>query len=308
MIEPRLQYVSCASPSGIHRMAYWEWGDPASDKTVVCVHGLTRCGRDFDEVAQKLSTQYRVVAPDIVGRGRSDWLADPAGYTVPQYISDILTLIARLDVDEVHWLGTSMGGLIGLGLAGALLASPHQRPQRGSFGLPATESLRLGKVALNDIGPRLNRQGLTRIAAYVGKDVSFDTFDEAVAYVQMVSQGFGPHTQEQWNRLARDMFNQDGGRWVRHYDLRLAEPMALQDAASLDAAELMLWSAFENINSPVLVLRGTESDVLTEDTAGEMLARNPRARLVEFTGVGHVPTLLTDEQIQPLASFFLSPS
>ncbi|WP_397475376.1 alpha/beta fold hydrolase [Pusillimonas sp.] len=305
MSEPRLEYVSCAGPSGIHRMAYWEWGSPSSDKTLVCVHGLTRCGRDFDELAQRLASRYRVVAPDIVGRGRSDWLADPAGYTVPQYISDILTLIARLDVDEVDWLGTSMGGLIGLGLAGALAASSLQRPQRGNFGLPAARSLRLGKMALNDIGPRLDRQGLARIAAYVGKNVSFDTFDEAVAYVQGVSQGFGPHTQEQWNRLTRDVFNQENGRWIRHYDLRLAEPMALQNEATLDAAEQMLWSAFESLASPILVLRGTESDVLTEDTAREMSARNAHTQLVEFAGVGHAPTLLSDEQIQPIKHFFL---
>lgn len=224
MIEPRLEFVSCASPSGIHRMAYWEWGDADNDKVLICVHGLTRCGRDFDEVAQRLAPSHRVVCPDIVGRGRSDWLADPMGYSVPQYISDILTLIARLDVDEVDWLGTSMGGLIGLGLAGALAAAPLQRPRRGSFGLPADRTLRLGRIALNDIGPRLDRQGLARIAGYVGRDLSFDTFDEAVAYVQSVSAGFGPHSQAQWNRLTRDVFNQEDGRWVRHYDLRFAWP------------------------------------------------------------------------------------
>lgn len=308
MTEPRLQYVNCASLSGVHRMAYWEWGDPANDKTLVCVHGLTRCGRDFDEVAQKLASRYRVVAPDIVGRGRSDWLADPAGYAVPQYIADVLTLIARLDVEEVDWLGTSMGGLIGLGLAGALAASAFQRPPRGNFGLPASKGLRLGKVVLNDIGPRIERQGLSRIAAYVGKNVFFDTFDEAVAYVQSVSQGFGPHTQEQWNRLTRDVFNQENGRWVRHYDLRLAEPMALQNEAALDAAEQMLWAAFESLASPILVLRGSESDVLTEETAREMSARNARAKLVEFHGVGHAPTLLSDEQIQPIERFLLGSS
>lgn len=303
MTNPRLEYVSCASPSGIHRMAYWEWGDPANKKVVVCVHGLTRCGRDFDELAQKLAAHYRVVAPDVVGRGRSDWLLDPAGYTVPQYISDMLTLIARLDVDEVDWVGTSMGGLIGLGLAGALAASAFQRPPRGSFGLPADRTLRLGKIVLNDIGPKLDRQGLARIASYVGKDVSFDTFDEAAAYVQSVSQGFGPHTQAQWQRLARDVFNQQNGRWVRHYDLRLAQPMAQQDDAALDAAELMLWSAYESLASPVLVLRGSESDVLTEDTVREMSARNARTQVVEFAGVGHAPSLLSEEQIQPIANF-----
>src|SRR5690606_6227610 len=186
MIEPRLKYVSCASPSGIHRMAYWEWGEATSRNTLICVHGLTRCGRDFDELAQSLVPEYRVVAPDIVGRGRSDWLNDPSGYAVPQYVSDILTLIARLDVDEVDWLGTSMGGLIGLGLVGALAASAAGRIRREGLGLPVDSALKLRKIVLNDIGPGLERQGLARIASYVGTDVTFNTFDEAVAYVQSV--------------------------------------------------------------------------------------------------------------------------
>jgi len=303
MTEPRLEYVMCASPSGVHRMAYWEWGDAGNDKVLVCVHGLTRCGRDFDELAGKLAPHYRVVCPDVVGRGRSDWLVDPAAYTVPQYIADMLTLIARLDVEQVDWLGTSMGGLIGLGLAGALAMSALQRPQRGEFGLPAARTVRLGKVVLNDIGPRLDAQGIARIAGYVGSDVSFDTFDEAVAYVQSVSAGFGPHSQALWKRLTRDMFNQQDGRWVRHYDLRLAAPMALQDEAALKAAELMLWSAYESLASPVLLLRGEESDVLSRDTATEMLARNSQAQRVEFHGVGHAPTLLTEEQIAPIERF-----
>lgn len=307
MLEPRLEYVSCASPSGIHRMAYWEWGDPANDKTLICVHGLTRCGRDFDEVAQRLAPHYRVVCPDIVGRGRSDWLVDPAGYTVPQYISDMLALIARLDVQQVDWLGTSMGGLIGLGLAGALAASALQRPQPKGFGLPAGQMLQLGKIALNDIGPSLDRQGLARIAGYVGRDLAFDTFDEAVGYVQSVSAGFGPHSQAGWSRLTRDVFNQLDGRWVKHYDIRLAEPMAQQDGPVLDAAEHMLWSAYQSIASPVLVLRGQESDVLTEETTRQMLARNTRAQLVEFPGVGHAPSLLSDEQISPIQRFFCGP-
>src|SRR5690606_36992386 len=108
MTEPRLKFVMCASPADVHRMAYREWGDADDDMVLVCVHGLARCGRDFDALAQRLAPHYRVVCPDVAGRGRSDWLIDPSTYTVPQYISDMLTLIARLDVDEVDWVGTSM--------------------------------------------------------------------------------------------------------------------------------------------------------------------------------------------------------
>lgn len=303
MTEPRLEYVTCASPAGVHRMVYWEWGDPHNDKVLVCVHGLTRCGRDFDLLAQALAPRYRVVCPDVVGRGRSDWLIDPSYYTVPQYIADMMALISRLNVEQLDWVGTSMGGLIGLGLAGALAASAMQRPNRGHFGLPPERTLRLGKMVLNDIGPRLNTQGLARIADYVGREVSFDTFDQAVAYVQSVSAGFGPHPQALWQRLTRDVFNQHEGRWIKHYDTRLAAPMALQDEAVLQAAEFMLWSAYESLAAPVLLVRGKDSDVLSNETAAEMLVRNEHAQLIEFAGVGHAPTLLVDEQIDPIARF-----
>lgn len=305
MTDPRLEFVMCANPTGVHRMAYWEWGDVDNDRVLVCVHGLTRCGRDFDELAQRLALHYRVVCPDVVGRGRSDWLIDPAAYTVPQYVADMLTLIARLGVDRVDWLGTSMGGLIGLALAGALASSALLRPQRGELGLPAARTLQLGKMVLNDISPRLEGQGLARIVEYVGRDVSFETFEQAVAYVQAISAGFGQHSQQQWERLTRDVFNQQEGRWVKHYDTRLAEPMALQDAAALQIAEQLLWSAYESIDTPILVLRGQVSDLLSDSTAHEMLARNPKANLHEFAGVGHAPALLTNEQIDPVEQFFL---
>ena len=127
-LEPRLEYVTCASPAGLHRMAYWEWGDPANDQVLVCVHGLTRTGRDFDALAQRLAGRYRVVCPDVVGRGRSDWLANPAFYTVPQYAADMVTLIARLKPARLAWVGTSMGGLIGMALSGSAAFSRPRRP------------------------------------------------------------------------------------------------------------------------------------------------------------------------------------
>jgi pimeloyl-ACP methyl ester carboxylesterase len=134
MTEPRLNHVQCLDSRGLHRMAYWEWGDAANPRVLVCVHGLSRQGRDFDTFAQAMLSQYRVVCPDVVGRGQSDWLADPAGYQIPAYVGDMVTLLARLNASTVHWVGTSMGGLIGLALA-ALKDSPVQR------------------LVLNDVGP-----------------------------------------------------------------------------------------------------------------------------------------------------------
>lgn len=301
--EPRLDYVTCASPAGAHRMAYWEWGDPNNDHVVLCVHGLTRSGRDFDLLAQRLASRYRVVCPDVVGRGKSDWLIDPTHYGVPQYVADMLTLIARLRAWRLDWVGTSMGGLIAMGLNATLNMSAALRPDRGSHGLSADQRLRIGRVVLNDIGPTLNLEGLVRIAEYVGQPESFDTFDEAVEYIRTVSADFGHHDLEGWQALTRNVFTEQDGRWGKHYDLRIAEPMAKESPETIKASEALLWSSFESFPEPVLVVRGEQSDLLTPDTVQDMLDRNPHARLFTVPDVGHAPTLRTDDQIDPIVQF-----
>jgi pimeloyl-ACP methyl ester carboxylesterase len=187
MNEPRLNHLHCldsgAKGPGLHRMAYWEWGDPANPRVLVCVHGLTRQGRDFDTLAQGLCDHYRVVCPDVAGRGRSDWLADPMGYSIPQYVADMVTLLGRLNAETVDWVGTSMGGLIGLGVA-SLRGSPLRR------------------LVLNDVGPSIQAAALVRIGTYLGLPVSWSSVDEAADAMWAVSQGFGPHTREQWLRLS----------------------------------------------------------------------------------------------------------
>lgn len=306
--EPRLDYVMCASPSGTHRMAYWEWGDPANDRVLLCVHGLTRNGRDFDVFAQRMAPHYRVVCPDVVGRGKSDWLIDPASYVVPQYVADMLTLIARLQPQRLDWVGTSMGGLIGLGLAGTLAMSSRMRPARGDAGLPSTATLPIDRYVLNDIGPALNFEGLARIGEYVGEPITFADFDQAVDYVRRVSQGFGQHDREGWEALTRYVFLEKDGEWVKHYDLRISQAMAGQSEPMLLAAETILWSAYESIDRPILIVRGELSDLLTADTASQMLIRNPRASLHTVANVGHAPTLRSAEQMDPVAQFLLSDS
>jgi pimeloyl-ACP methyl ester carboxylesterase len=304
--EPRLDYVMCASPAGAHRMAYWEWGDPDCDQVLLCVHGLTRTGRDFDDLARRLSSHYRVICPDVAGRGKSDWLINAGCYVIPQYVADMLTLIARLGSQRLDWVGTSMGGLIALALAGTLTMSEVLRPDRGPNGLPPDLGLRLGKIVLNDIGPSLNFSGLARIAGYVGMPVYLDSFEQAVEYVRSVSAGFGEHDQAGWEQLARHVFTEQNGKWVKHYDLRLAEPFALQDEETMRASESMLWKAYEDIDTPVLVMRGAQSDLLTADTAREMLERNPNAVLHEVPKVGHAPMLNTTEQIASVERFLLA--
>ncbi len=305
-LQPRLDYVMCASPAGTHRMAYWEWGDPANDRVLICVHGLTRTGRDFDHLARRLAGQYRVVCPDLAGRGQSDWLINAACYVVPQYMADMLTLIARLRPTQLDWLGTSLGGLIALGLAGTLATSALVRPNRGACGLPEDQTLALGKVVLNDIGPKLNFAGLTRISEYVGQPMQFDTFAQAVDYVRSVSAGFGAHDQAGWEDLTRHVFTRQGDHWVKHYDLRIAQPFAEQSEANVQASEAILWAAYERMASPILIVRGEKSDLLTPETAEEMLARNSQAQLYAVPEVGHAPTFRSDDQIDTVARFLLA--
>ncbi|HEY0294996.1 MAG TPA: alpha/beta hydrolase [Bordetella sp.] len=313
--QPRLDYVTCTSPAGLHRMAYWEWGDPANDQVLVCVHGLTRTGRDFDELARALAGDFRVVCPDVVGRGASDWLLNPSFYTVPQYVSDMVTLIARLRPASLNWVGTSMGGLIGLGVAGtaamtAMMRAADIRPGAQSEDLPdgasAPGRIRFDRLVLNDVGPRLELSALGRIGQYVGQPAWHATFAEAVRAVRETAATFGPHTDEQWETLTRHVYRQRDGRWVKHYDLGLAVPLVGQTPDAYATGEQLLWQAYDALDCPVLIVRGAESDLLSAATVAEMRARNARATSVEFAGVGHAPTLMTAAQIAPVAAFLRS--
>jgi pimeloyl-ACP methyl ester carboxylesterase len=288
MTEPRLATVCCLDAHGLHRMAYWEWGDPANPRVLVCVHGLARQGRDFDGLARDLAGRYRVVCPDVVGRGRSDRLADPMGYAIPAYLADMVTLLARLDVDAVDWLGTSMGGLIGLGLA-SLPDSPVRR------------------LVLNDVGPTIQPQALQRIGGYLGQPAHWRTLDEAADALWSISQSFGPHTRAQWLELTRPQLATDGDGYKPHYDPAIAVPFRAITPEAAAAAEAMLWQGFDRLTCPTLLLRGAESDLLSRETALAMTQRGPRATLHEFAGIGHAPTLVQPEQRQVVRDFLLAP-
>ena len=286
--EPRLNQVQCLDNRGLHRMAYWEWGDAANPKVLVCVHGLSRQGRDFDTLAQSLCTEYRVVAPDVVGRGRSDWLADPAGYQLPGYVGDMVTLLARLNAETVHWVGTSMGGLIGIGLA-SLPQSPVSR------------------LVLNDVGPSIQAEAIARIGSYLGLPMRWGSVDEAADYMLSISQGFGKHSREQWLALTRPMLKPDGDGYKPHYDPAIAVPFKAMTPEMAAGAEAALWHAYDAIRCPTLLLRGADSDLLTRDTALAMTQRGPRAQLHEFADVGHAPMLVVPGQIAVVREFLHAP-
>jgi pimeloyl-ACP methyl ester carboxylesterase len=284
MAAPRLHHVSCLRGQALHRMAYWEWGDPANQRVVVCVHGLSRQGRDFDALAQRLAVHYRVVCPDVMGRGQSDWLPDAAGYQVPAYVGDMVTLLARLNVAQVDWVGTSMGGLIGMVLA-------------------ALPGRAIGRFVLNDVGPVLELAAMQRIGSYVGKPQRWASVQEGADALLAISKGFGQHSRETWTALSEPMLKRDGNTWVLHYDPRIAEPFKAITPEQAQTNQSLLWHFYDAITCPTLLLRGANSDLLSVGTAQAMALRGPQAHCHEFANVGHAPMLNSPEQMDVVAAF-----
>lgn len=302
MNEPTLNYVTCqgAASHGTadHRMAYWEWnqtGNAAHPHVIVCVHGLTRQGRDFDVLARLLSQHARVICPDVVGRGQSNWLADPLGYGIPQYAQDMLALLHQVHgamaIEVLDWVGTSMGGLIGMCLAGG----PN---------LPMPVPIR--KLLLNDVGPALEWPALQRIAGYVGNPFRFVDEQQAVNALKALSIGFGPHTEQAWLDLSRPMLKcvATGGVEL-HYDPAIAQAVKSMTRSQAELAQEQLWKLYDSIQAQTLLVRGAMSDLISQETAREMQGRGPCATLVELEGVGHAPTFVAVGQVAIARQFLL---
>lgn len=282
--EFRQRQVQCITPSGLHQLAYTEWGDPAGRRVLVCVHGLSRCGRDFDSLARAMAGDYRVVCPDVPGRGMSGWLKNPMEYQVQTYVADMVTLLARLDADSVHWVGTSMGGMIGMALA-SLAETPVQ------------------KLVLNDVGPVITAVSLARIGEYLGKAPQFPDFAAAVRYIRAVSAPSGAHSDAEWSILTEHVTRrQADGSYRMHYDPAIAVPVG----AAKPGKDIELWAYYDAIRCPTLVIRGALSDLLTRETLREMAGRGPRAKTVEIPEVGHAPTLMHADQIAIVREFLLA--
>lgn len=297
MTEPTLNYVHCPDALDGHRMAYWQWGNPSSQHVVLCVHGLTRQGRDFDTLARGLCERsnetVRVICPDVVGRGQSDWLKDPQAYQLPTYAADMLALLAQLQPTTLDWVGTSMGGLIGMVVC-------------GTANLPLPVPVR--RLVLNDVGPALEWTALQRIGEYLGHTGRFKTVQQAADLMWTVSSSFGPHTSEEWLALSTRMVKpmSDGsGDLTLHYDPAIAKPFSQMTEESVPASEAQLWQLYDSIQAQTLLVRGAESDLLSRQTALAMTQRGPKARLLEFAGVGHAPTFVADDQVVALVDFLL---
>lgn len=280
------EHLLCLNSGGFHRLHYTDWGDPANPRIVICVHGLTRNCRDFDALAANLQDRFRVISISMAGRGKSGWLANPQDYGYPQYMADATALIARVTAEDdadISWVGTSMGGMLGM-----LLAARPQTPIR--------------RLVLNDVGALIPKAAMERIGAYVGADPRFDSFDAFERYVRTVCAPFGTLTDAQWRHFAEhNARRHEDGRWGMVYDPGIARPFT--DAAAKD---IDLWKVYDAVRCPTLLLRGAESDLLLRETAQEMTRRGPQCRLIEFPGVGHAPALLADEQIAAIRAFLLA--
>ena len=269
------------SAHGFHNVAYTEWGDAANARVLVCVHGLTRNGRDFDFLAANLQSHYRVVCPDVVGRGRSDWLTQKGGYGYAQYLADMNALIARLNADELHWVGTSMGGLIGM-----MLAAQPNTP--------------IARLVLNDVGAFIPKAALERLAQYVGKAPVFASLQQAQQYFREVCAPFGALTDGQWHHLTEHSVRAaGGGNYVLRYD------PAIGDAFSSPLQDIHLWPVWAKVQCPTLIIRGAESDLLLPETLVQMQASRANVGSLEVPGTGHAPALMSEAQIAHVREFLL---
>jgi len=275
-----LRTIKCLGPSGFFSVAYREWAGPANAPTLVCVHGLTRNSKDFETFAEAMRDEYRVVAPDMPGRGSSDWLSSGTEYTFPLYLSVVAALIARLDVDSVDWVGTSMGALIGMMIA-------------------ATPGNPIRRLVLNDAGAVTPKVYLQRLATYVGVTMSFENIEQVESVARLSYAPQKDLTPEQWRQVAANGAREEAdGSWTLDYDPALGD---VYRTGEFD--DVVLWPLYDKLNCPTLLLRGEKSEVLAHDVAEEMTRRGPKARLVEFEGSAHPPWLMNSEQIDVVRGF-----
>lgn len=302
--------VPKAKNSTERRIAWWEWnatGQPSPNHLVVCVHGLSRQSRDFDVLAQSIAHRAAVVCVDVAGRGHSDWLDNPMEYQIPTYVTDLAVLLGHLrqrhaqvpgqdaSALQIDWVGTSMGGLIGMALA-------------------AQPAVGIRRMVINDVGPVIQWGSLQRIGSYLGQLPVYATEQAAADALRAISASFGPHSPEDWFALSRPMLRPVQGGWTFHYDPDIAVPFRALVAASdpttaaeaVQAGVAMMWQIYDAIQAQTLLLRGAESDLLSPETAQAMAQRGPKARCVEFAGVGHAPTLVAADQVATVRDFLLA--
>ena len=271
--------VEIADGTATVKLAFTDWGPPAAERVIVCVHGLTRNSRDFDVLALRLSRNARVLCFDVAGRGGSSWLADPARYAVPIYAQQLLLALRRLNISAFDWVGTSMGGLIGMAIA-AMPVTPIRR------------------LVLNDVGPVIPKAALKVIEGYLGLDLVFPDIAAVEAHLRLIHATFGNLSDAQWRHLALYSSRAEGSGWRLHYDPKIREPFV---GAGLEDVEI--WPLYDAVACPTLLIRGAASVLLTAETAQAMTERGPKATLVTVAGTGHAPALMADDQVETIAGW-----
>lgn len=261
------------------RIAYTEWGSPDNPNMLLCVHGLTRNSRDFDYLASDLSADFRIICPDIVGRGRSSWLENHDGYDIPYYIADVIALLNKFKPKTLSWVGTSMGGIIAMGFA-------------------MTGAYKINKLVLNDIGPFVDHTALRSVAEYVGQAPRFSTLEEAEQYCRQTYQSFGIEHDDDWHYFTKHSFTTDEeGMLVRAFDPAIAKKFASTIEGN-DAPDINLWPLWESVTCPTLAIHGAYSTILTEKTLEQMKHTGPPLTIFEVPNAGHAPALMDKDQIK----------
>lgn len=282
---PQQHYYLGMSPEGFHRLSYLEWGERDNPEVLICVHGLMRNAHDFDYLARELSKEYRIICPDIVGRGDSDYIGSTLIYNFTQYISDMVALISRIGVSEVNWLGTSMGGIIGM-----MMASMPKTP--------------IKKLILNDVGMVIPSLAMTRIATYARNDLGFQSLDEAKKYFKLIMPAFGIRDEEKWDHIVKW-----GTRQAQDGTHKLAyDPAIGQAFVSVSANDIHLETFWNDLKCPVLVLRGEDSDLLTPEIINKMSILQPQMDVIEIPNAGHAPALMSAFEIECVRGWLKSPA
>lgn len=281
---PQINYIKCRNHKEEYRMFYSSWGSQElSNKTIICVHGLNRNSRDWDYIGDYFSKKdYYVVAPDIVGRGNSDYLNDPMGYDIPFYVADIFHLIHTLGLKNVDFLGTSMGGLIAMAMA----SMSHNT---------------IRKMILNDIGAEIEKNGLARIAGYNTKQPVFDTYTSAKDYLISISGDFGELPNDVWENYALNSLQKNSlGKYELKRDVNLVKQLTITAPSDKN---MDLWAYWDKVTIPTLVIRGELSDILSVKTLQRMQEINPETQVVEIANAGHAPFLYSEEHFSFLEKF-----
>jgi pimeloyl-ACP methyl ester carboxylesterase len=273
------QSITCSSANQTYEMTYWEWGDSNNNKILLCLHGLTRNGRDFDQLATILQDDYRLICPDIVGRGQSDWLTEEKDYNYQTYIVAILTLLNHLNIQKVDCLGTSMGGIIGMSIAA---------------NFPAI----IQRLILNDVGAMIPKEALQGIAKYILiGDRLLPDFAAVNQHIRRNFRGFGQLSDQQWEQLAKhSVIPLPDGKYRLNYDPKIGH--VFQDKPLSDLEDIHLWDIWQKLTCPLLLLHGNDSDLLLTETIEEMQKQQPNMEVIHLENVGHAPALMEEEQIK----------